>query len=266
MLPGFRFLFTAIMLSMSILVFGLGAAALLRAAHEEFASNPTWRAPPETMFAQQAEAAAPALAMLQIEPPAAAQKATDDIPAIAATIEAETLKESSVPEAAKSETPVPQSPAQSEATSAQADAPADDTTKITAPDTETRIASSEQAPPPQILPPVSETASVAAAPAAPTQASPQAPPEVDAIATKIAALGGPHVTIKPPPSKAADKKIDESVVKKRLQAKKAAQQRRLAARARLAAQQALELTPPAQQQTFGPFGQPSAQPAAAQRR
>ena len=44
MLPGFRFLFAAIVLSMSILVFGLGAAALLRAAHEEFASTPAWRA------------------------------------------------------------------------------------------------------------------------------------------------------------------------------------------------------------------------------
>ena len=48
MLPGFRFLFAAIVLSMSILVFGLGAAALLRAAHEEFASTPSWRAAPET--------------------------------------------------------------------------------------------------------------------------------------------------------------------------------------------------------------------------
>ena len=53
MLPGFRFLFAAIVLSMSILVFGLGAAALLRAAHEEFASMPSRRAPPEPVFAQQ---------------------------------------------------------------------------------------------------------------------------------------------------------------------------------------------------------------------
>ena len=45
MLPGFRFLLAAIILATSILIFGLGAAALLRAAHEEFASNPTWRAP-----------------------------------------------------------------------------------------------------------------------------------------------------------------------------------------------------------------------------
>jgi len=31
MLPGFRFLFAAIVLSISMLIFGLGAAALLRA-------------------------------------------------------------------------------------------------------------------------------------------------------------------------------------------------------------------------------------------
>ena len=34
MLPGFRFRFAAVFLSMSVLVFGVGAAALLRAAHE----------------------------------------------------------------------------------------------------------------------------------------------------------------------------------------------------------------------------------------
>ena len=55
MLPGFRFLFAAVMVSMSILIFGLGAAALLRAAHEEFASSPPWHATPETTFAQQGD-------------------------------------------------------------------------------------------------------------------------------------------------------------------------------------------------------------------
>jgi hypothetical protein len=68
MLPGFRFLFAAIVLCFSILVFGLGAAALLRAAHEEFASKPSWRGTPETMFAQQSEASRPVLALLQVEP------------------------------------------------------------------------------------------------------------------------------------------------------------------------------------------------------
>ena len=52
MLPGFRFLFAAVLLSVSTVIFGLGAAALLRAAHEQFASLPVWKTPPETVFAQ----------------------------------------------------------------------------------------------------------------------------------------------------------------------------------------------------------------------
>src|SRR6516165_9517964 len=48
MLPGFRFLLAAILLSVSILVFGLGAAALFRTAHEEFAANPSGRARTES--------------------------------------------------------------------------------------------------------------------------------------------------------------------------------------------------------------------------
>ena len=86
MLPGFRFLFTAIMLSMSLLMFGLGAAALLRAAHEEFASNPSWRAAPEVMFARPAEATKPALAMLRVDLPAA-ETMQEDAPATTAPVE-----------------------------------------------------------------------------------------------------------------------------------------------------------------------------------
>jgi hypothetical protein len=74
-----------------MLVFGLGAAALLRAAHQEFAGIPSRRAPPETMFAQRD--AGPALAMLRIEPSASDQKAAtatvldnvQDQPAIVST-------------------------------------------------------------------------------------------------------------------------------------------------------------------------------------
>ena len=80
MLPGFRFLFAAIALTMSILIFGLGAAALLRAAHEEFASVPSWRTAPETMFAQPSEASPAVLAMLRIEPRVDEPKAPDTIP------------------------------------------------------------------------------------------------------------------------------------------------------------------------------------------
>lgn len=69
MLPGFRFLFAAILLSTSILVFGLGAAALLRATHQEYVSNTSWRnGPQEPAFAQASEPSQPVLAVLRAEP------------------------------------------------------------------------------------------------------------------------------------------------------------------------------------------------------
>lgn len=85
MLPGFRFLLAAIALSTSILVFGLGAAALLRAAHEEFASNASWRATPDTIGGQQSEATKVAIALLRIEPGRAEQTGGDAAPVIALT-------------------------------------------------------------------------------------------------------------------------------------------------------------------------------------
>jgi hypothetical protein len=252
MLPGFRFLFAAVVLSVSILVFGLGAAALLRAAHEEFSSNPSWHAAPETMFAQRGEAARPVLAMLRIEPPPAAQK-PDDVPAAAAPAEPTTVaaapaeseriaalrpEDSSLPGTAKLEIPAAESPAPSEAAPALADAPA--------PADETKIAATEQAVP----------LTTEAAPAASEQINASPAPDADAASTKIAALGGASVAIEAPPSaKAASAKPDRSVIKKRLQARRAAQRRRIAARARVAARQA-----PAD-----PFTQPTIQPATAAR-
>ncbi|MBN9008198.1 MAG: hypothetical protein J0H40_22655 [Rhizobiales bacterium] len=75
MLPGFRFLFIAVVLSVSMLVFGLGAAALLRATHEEFASLPLQQIP-EVVFATR-EDTAPTLAMLQVDTPTADTPPTD---------------------------------------------------------------------------------------------------------------------------------------------------------------------------------------------
>ncbi|MCK1756522.1 hypothetical protein IVA78_15175 [Bradyrhizobium sp. 137] len=87
MLPGFRFLFAAILLSTSILVFGLGAAALLRASHEQYVSSPSWRnGPQEKMFAQAPEPAQPVLAVLRAEPEITADPAPslrDQVPTIA---------------------------------------------------------------------------------------------------------------------------------------------------------------------------------------
>jgi len=71
MLPGFRFLFATIVLAVSVLIFGLGAAALLRASHEEFASLPSWRPTQAPSFALRTESA-PTLAMLRVETPAPA--------------------------------------------------------------------------------------------------------------------------------------------------------------------------------------------------
>ena len=85
MLPGFRFLFAAILLSTSVLVFALGAAALLRATHEQFVSNPPWRnGPQEQVFAQVNEPAPPVLAALRAEPVATepAPSLRDRIPTI----------------------------------------------------------------------------------------------------------------------------------------------------------------------------------------
>jgi hypothetical protein len=83
MLPGFRFLLAAILLSTSILVFGLGAASLLRASHEQYVSNPSWRnGPQEQVFAQASE---PVLAALRVEPVAneATPAMQDQVPSIA---------------------------------------------------------------------------------------------------------------------------------------------------------------------------------------
>ena len=269
MLPGFRFLFAAIMLLLSILIFGLGAAALLRAAHEEFASNPSWHATPETTFAQQTEAprreaarpeaAKPdatrtVLAMLRTDaaaaaklpdvPPAALplaaaeQAAPLSTPAEPERIAALKPEDSSPPEPAKPEIPVSESPAKTEAASALADTPA--------PADETRIAATGEA-----APPANEAARAASG-----QTSAPASPDTDLAPTKIATLDGPPVTIEAQPSvKAAGAKPDTSAVQKRLQARRAAQRRRMAARARLA-RQALH-----QQQIPNPFAPRPIQPA-----
>jgi hypothetical protein len=288
MLPGFRFLFAAIVLSISILVFGLGAAALLRAAHEEFASNPAWHAAPDATFAQQAEATRPVLAMLRVDPLPAPPKASDNIaaiapaaeqapaaastPAAAATAPAEQaamipapvepdkvaapkLEETSQPAAAQPETSASETPAPSGAAA----------TNIAA--DQTKIASVEQGLTEQGLtqlglPPANEVAPTGSetTPAASTQASALVPPQ--ASSRKIATLGDPATTIGPQTDSATP---DRSIIKKRQHARRAAQRRRLALlRARQAQLLALQQQ---QQQPFDLFGQPQplAKPAVAAR-
>jgi hypothetical protein len=235
MLPGFRFLFAAIALTMSILIFGLGAAALLRAAHEEFAGVPSWRPAPETMFAQPSEASRPVLAMLRVEPLIDEQKAPDTIPAEVSPAEPAAEKLSS-PEPDEPEVLTAESSDQNKTAPAQADAPTGATDTA-----ETKVAANEAIPVPLDEP----------------VASP-----------KIATLEGPTVLIDAPrpaktsTAKAAKAKPDQTAIKKRLQARQAAQRRRIALRARLAQQQQLQPTDPFAQ----PATQPTVQPATAARK
>jgi hypothetical protein len=91
MLPGFRLLMTSVLLATSVLIFGLGAAALLRVTHEEFATLPALKTlqTPESPFRAAEATPPPVLAMLRVDPPIVAsdndgsdeQQAQDNSPA-----------------------------------------------------------------------------------------------------------------------------------------------------------------------------------------
>lgn len=268
MLPGFRFLLAATFFSMSILVFGLGAAALLRAAHEQFATNPSWHAAPEATFAQQVEPARPVLAMLRVGTPASEQKATGNIPeSNVSEIPAPPEQAATAPSAAaESDTPVPESPAPGQAAAAPADVPASAAMGIAtaASGGEAQIASMDRAALELVAPPSNEAATGVEA-AASSPAGAPVSPEASVDATNTAMLESPSVTVEArPPANAVSAKPDPSVVKKQLRARRAAHRRRMAARAarlaRLAALQQLQQLQ--QQQALNPFAQQFAQPAA----
>jgi hypothetical protein len=267
MLPGFRFLFGALVLSMSILVFGFGAAALLRTAHEEFASAPAWRPAPETRFAQSQETPAtqPVLALLRVDdaPKETVKDAAKD--PIGDTLKdadkAEPQASGDVaaePAAAPSPQPEPDktaalqpsdAPAATapEAAPPQAEAPATtDQTKLAAvaqPSTDTPAPITTAVPAPEAAPPP-------AAEAAPAAAETVTAPAPATFSTRIATLGGPPVTIVSPKAESAkpdrDRERDRDAVRKR-QAHRAAHRRRISA-LRLQQQHAV-------QQQANPFGQ-----------
>jgi hypothetical protein len=279
MLPGFRFLFAAIVLSMSVMVFGLGAAALLRAAHEEFASNPSWHATPETSFAQ-SEATRPVLAMLRIEPPSPEPKTLNDVPATAQVtapvqpvepvaiasppVEPDKVAALTSKDPAAAETAKPEIIAKPDIQASEIKASEIKTSEIKASeikaseikDTEIKavdVPAPTEAAPADTSAPVAETRIASAeqvsspandvVPAASEPPSAILRPEAAIAATKIATLGGPAVAIEAtPPAKAA------ASTRKRVQARRASLRRRMA-RARLAR--------PVPQQPF-PFGTPPA--------
>ena len=248
MLPGFRFLFAAIVLSLSILVFGLGAAALLRAAHEQFASMPSRRATPEPVFARQNDAAVPTLALLRFDPPVAA-KTFDNVPATAAAeivVPAEQAADTAPAEPEKLAALKPEEPMPAEA--AKPEIRTNETAAATPVVPEAPVANDEVK-----LAAIAATLEPSTA-AASTTDGPSL--EGDIAATKIATLGGPAVTIDENTSaNATDAQPDRSVARKRA-AQRARERRRIAARrarlARLAAEQA------ALQLQADPFGQTQA--------
>jgi hypothetical protein len=279
MLPGFRFLFAAIMLSMSLLVFGLGAAALLRAAHESFASNSSWRAAPEVPFAQHPETTPPVLATLRVEPnamekandpaklgaaaadpqpPVAESASTEQVAAVGPTEmpTAETAKPADAP----GSIPAAGSPQDAEAASIETASPSGEATVAAEPKI-TAVTASDAAPgepaaaefPARAEPVISE-------PTNPTTGASATAPEASTAAMKIATLGGPPVDVaaSAPETRAAKSdraKSDQDTIQ-RAQARRTIRRRRLAARAQLLTQQ-LQANP------FGP--QPSFAPAAPRR-
>ena len=256
MLPGFRFLFAAITLSMSLLIFGLGAAALLRSAHEEFASNPSWRATPEVTFAQASDTTGSVLAALRVELPVA-EKSQDtpsgagsaeetaaspapsgaSEPIVAPRREESLPREAEKTQIANSELSPNENVAASEAAPASAEKPA--------------IAEPVQA----VATKVAAVATIDATPPADPPAAVRSDPIAEQLelidagaAAKIATLGGPPVDVEETPAKASagaakanQSQANQDAAKKKAEAKRAANRRKIAAaRARLAAQQALQ--------------------------
>jgi hypothetical protein len=250
MLPGFRFLVGAVVLSIAMLVFGLGAASLLRSAHEEFASLPVRRAAPQSMFPQQQPEAPPTLAMLRFEPPetrapvSAAETTTDappePLPTSVAPVGAQPTTEPDRQAALGAAPPAPES------TPAEVAKP--EPTKLETPTTVALapVAAAPPAPAPEIA---------ASAPAAilsvetlgvDQPATTLTDADTKLASTKIATLGGPPVTIEQPV--ATKPVVARAVAPVKKKSKPApAKKHRVAARATSAA------AAPAQ---TDPFGQP----------
>jgi cytoskeletal protein RodZ len=192
MLPGLRFLFVAIVLSMSMLIFGLGAAALLRSAHEEFASLPNRRAQPEPVFAQPVETTRPTLALLRVDtPPGQSNPDRSAAPP--------EQPSSSAAEPEKSAEPEKLAALNTAAPSEEKPKPADQPTEPSAEapaSIETPARAETAVPPLEVQAAAIETTATAEPSSLPADAS------AKAAAMNIATLGGPEVTIDP---KAASK-------------------------------------------------------------
>ncbi|MBR1133197.1 hypothetical protein [Bradyrhizobium iriomotense] len=246
MLPGFRFLLAAIVLSTSILVFGLGAAALLRATHEQYVSNPSWRnGPQEQVFAQASEPAQPVLAALRAEPEPAEPAPTlrDQVPTIGLPVQ-EPEQTTSVASEADAAPQIVATPA--------ADNPASEPSKA-----ETTVEAAAPAATDTLTPadataaiPEAKPAATANAPAPADPSAALASSALDIASAKLAALNDPATTAsKDPPAKAkTDVKSDASKPEGKATKREAKAKKR---------HRVVRRPPPQQlQQQLDPFGQP----------
>jgi hypothetical protein len=239
MLPGFRFLFGAIVLSVSLLIFGLGATALLRVAHQEFTSLPSRPAPPPPVFAQ-SDPAMPSLAMLRDNILISDNQAVEETPPIDGQAAAQPVEPSMTTPAAilptepeKIATPVVAAPAR------------DGSSRPEMPDTQT-LASEPTAPveptaaaeaPSSIETKSAASISTTLTAAGPTPTAPEQSHRgvrSDSISTKVATIGGPAAEIETKASPIRMRSKSRAVaIKKRVLKQRTAAKHRIAKRARV---------------------------------
>lgn len=254
MLPGIRFVCAAVVLAVSLVIFGMGAAALLRSAHEEFASLPNRRPPPATVFSQQPDTV-PSLAMLRLEPRATEVTEPVTAPAVEpgepAPLVVQTEAElpqapTAIATAAAMPTAVPDKPAVVETPPVTPGEPATVIASAPVDLPEPAPALAESTPPP-----AAETTGSISLPTATIMELPTATlTEEDAklSSSKVAVLGGPPIDTEPVPLPNARPTAETPKAKPAKKVvKKPAAKRRVAARVAPAA------APVAQQQQ-DPFG------------
>lgn len=226
MLPGIRFLFIAVVFAVSLVIFGLGAAALLRSAHEEFASLPTRYVAPPTVFAQQPAETQPTLSMLRVEtlapeiitPPAVASAPASEETTVIATpagpekaATPETVAALTTTAVSSSETPAPIETAKPDI--AKVEAPEPVTTVAVAPTTSVETPA---VPAPEVVIVAPVQAQQIETPPAPQPTATLTDDDTKLSSTRIATLGGPPVDTEPVPLPVAKPAIApvKKVVKK----------------------------------------------------
>jgi hypothetical protein len=244
MLPGFRFLAATITLTLAIVVFGLGAAALLRATHENFTQASSLRPAPEPVFKRAPEGPAPTLAMLRVEVPSVSPTTTT--PAAPSTV---VMVDPAIPSQATTEPsqattePLREAPVAAIAPSAESDGVTPSNTAGSPSDEAIRLAAVLTAATDQ---PASAPTG-AAVTAATSAAAPADTAATSSASTRIAALDPQPADVKPATaeSKAANaaRPRASKAARRAVRAKLAAKRHRVVARASRPAQPAVNDDP-----------------------